>query len=158
LSAILILFALISGCAPGQEVIEEPGYNLVSARSKEIPQVPVFWVTAIVKVGDYSSTVKLLVDSGADCSVISPDIMRGMITIPQDAKGDPVSGVTGNATAIRAWIDSIEVDGVKGGPFVIALFKIPPLFDGMDGVLGRDFLYKLKGMTFDREKGKVTFF
>ncbi len=159
MSAILILFALISGCAHSQEVIEQPGYNLVNARSEEIPQVPKFVVTAILEVGGHSAPVKLFVDTGADHSMVTPDVIEKMgLTIPKEAKRETVGSMTGTTAAITAWVDSIEVGGVKGGPFAIIIFKLPASLDGMDGVLGRDFLYKLKGMTFDREKGKVTFF
>lgn len=121
-------------------------------RQRSIPSVPPFVVTAKI---NGAGPLRLLVDTGADHAIISPEAMRRIGFEVPNIKGSAITGMTGRGEAITAWVESIEVEGFKAGPFVIAIHPVP--LSEVDGLLGRDFLIGFKGMKLEREKGTVTF-
>ena len=82
--------------------------------------------------------VRLLLDTGADRTLISPDAMSraGFDT----TRGTPVQirGVTGDAQAVLVLVPRLDVAGTRVGPVAVIVHALST--GGVDGLLGRDVL------------------
>ena len=90
--------------------------------------------------------LRLLLDTGADRTVISPGAL-GRAGIDA-ASGAPVriTGVTGSSSAVLVGVQRLDVAGAQVGPLAVVVHAIPA--EGLDGLLGRDVLDAFT-VTFD---------
>ena len=82
--------------------------------------------------------LRLLVDTGAERTVISPDALSRAGVDPARGLAVRITGVTGSAPAWLVGIPGLDVAGVQVGPLAVVAHTIPA--DGLDGLLGRDVL------------------
>jgi len=97
--------------------------------------------------------LRLLVDTGAERTVIAPAALARTGIDP--ASGTPVriSGVTGSAAATLVAVPLLEVAGARVGPLSVIVHALPG--DSLDGLLGRDVLDAFT-VTFDAAAGRAT--
>jgi predicted aspartyl protease len=96
----------------------------------------------------------LMVDTGADRTVISPAALArvGVQTAPN--RSVRVLGVAGSsATAGEAIIERLDLAGSRVGPLSVLVLDIGA--SGIDGLLGRDVLDKFT-LTIDAAQGRAT--
>ena len=97
--------------------------------------------------------LRLLVDTGADRTVISPGALgrAGYDT----ERGTPVriTGVTGSSTALLVTVPQLDVAGAQVGPLSVIAHAVPG--EGLDGLLGRDVLDAFT-VTFDATGNRAT--
>jgi predicted aspartyl protease len=96
----------------------------------------------------------LMVDTGADRTVISPAALArvGVQTAPN--RSVRVLGVAGStATAGEAVIERLDLGGSRVGPLPVLVLDIGA--PGIDGLLGRDVLDKFT-LTIDASQGRAT--
>jgi hypothetical protein len=97
--------------------------------------------------------LNLLLDTGADRTVISPAaLMRAGIN-PEVGRPIRISGVTGSAAATLVDVPTLYVAGARVGPLSVVVHPVPN--DSLDGLLGRDVLDSFT-VTFDAAAGRVT--
>lgn len=82
--------------------------------------------------------VALMLDTGADTSVIAPLALWRLGISTWFAPRADVRGATGTTRADVVQVQSIEVGDAKAGPLVVIAHDIE--FQNADGLLGRDFL------------------
>jgi predicted aspartyl protease len=105
------------------------------ARIPFTPGQPIM-VTARINGG---GTTQLVLDTGAQGTVISPTALAALGVSYRDAIRGSIKGVTGDASVLAVRVDSIEVDGARFGPLLVVSHDAG-LGSGRDGLLGRDFL------------------
>ena len=96
--------------------------------------------------------LRLLVDTGADRTLISPaamaragfDVARGTSMV--------IRGVTGNATATMVVVPRLDVAGTRAGPLGVIAHALA--VEGVDGLLGRDVLDAFT-VTVDAPNGRA---
>lgn len=86
-----------------------------------------------------SGNTQLLLDTGAQGTVISPTALAALGISYRNAVRGSIKGVTGNADVLAVRIESIEVEGARFGPLLVVSHDVG-LGSGRDGLLGRDFL------------------
>ena len=99
------------------------------------------------------AALSLLLDTGADRTVIAPGaLLRAGI---DPALGTPVriTGVTGSAAATLVAVPLLDIAGARVGPLSVIVHAVPG--DSLDGLLGRDVLDAFT-VTFDATAGRVT--
>lgn len=95
----------------------------------------------------------LMVDTGADRTVISPDALAraGLTTV--QGRAVRVLGVAGSATADEAVVERLELAGARVGPLPVIVLDVGVA--GVDGLLGRDVLDRFT-LTVDAAQGQAT--
>src|SRR5712691_7137373 len=88
--------------------------------------------------------LRLMVDTGADRTVISPAAAGRSVRI---------LGVAGSATANELVVTHMEVAGARVGPLRVIVLDTPA--DSLDGLLGRDVL-DFFTLTVDSSAGRAT--
>ncbi len=86
-----------------------------------------------------SGTTQLILDTGAQATVISPSALAALGVSYRNAARGSIRGVTGETNVLAVRVDSIEVEGARFGPLMI-ISHDAGLGSGTDGLLGRDFL------------------
>jgi predicted aspartyl protease len=100
-----------------------------------------------------TENVRLLLDTGADGTIIASRILRAAGLAPRTGSAT-LRGVTGHATAVDAYeIASLEVGGARVGRLTVLGHDTAE--PGSDGLLGRDFLEHFT-VTIDNAAGQVT--
>ena len=87
------------------------------------------------------STVKLILDTGADQTMISPRALAAAgVAIARDGRTIKARGIVRDTevNVQRVSIDSLEVGGARVGRFQVASYEMA--MDGVEGLLGQDFL------------------
>jgi hypothetical protein len=100
-----------------------------------------------------SLTVQLLLDTGADVSVINPRVLAALGLGARDAVRASLQGVTGSTDVLAVRLESMEVQGARVGPVRVLSHDVGAV-EG-DGLLGRDFLDHFT-LTIDNRAGVVT--
>ena len=101
-----------------------------------------------------SGEAKLLFDTGADKTVISPRALQAAgVRITGPTTTAEVAGATGTGQMQFIFIDSLEVGAAHVGRMAVGATNVP--IDGADGVLGRDFLDQFN-VSIDSTRGVVT--
>jgi predicted aspartyl protease len=101
-----------------------------------------------------SFTSQLLLDTGADRTMISPRTLQAAgVAISRPVATGRVTGATGTDRVNYVIVDSLEVGEARVGRMPVASYELAATGAG-DGLLGRDFLDQFK-MTFDAAKGEV---
>jgi predicted aspartyl protease len=96
--------------------------------------------------------LRLLLDTGADRTVISPAAL-GRAGIDA-SRGTPfrITGVTGSSPASLVNVPRLDVAGAQVGPLGVVAFAVP---GEVDGLLGRDVLDAFT-LTFDPAQNRAT--
>lgn len=97
--------------------------------------------------------LNLLLDTGADRTVISPTALTRAGINPEGGTPIRISGVTGSAAATLVAVPTIDVAGARVGPLWVVVHPVPS--ESLDGLLGRDVLDAFT-VTFDAAAGRVT--
>jgi hypothetical protein len=111
-------------------------------------------------------SLTLIVDTGADRTVISPEAIERAGLGGQEGRSIQVIGVTGTSTASLVTIPLLDVAGARIGPIVVVAHALPPSFRGpegsggaagysIDGLLGRDVL-DVFTLNVDTASGRAT--
>lgn len=132
------------GARPG--LVDEALRELVTV----IPFTPGKPIYVDVRIND-SATARLVLDTGADRTTITPRILRAAGSTPRGSA--TLRGVTGHATADVYEIASLKVGSAMVGRLTVFAHNIGER--GVDGLLGRDFLDQFK-VTIDSAAGWVT--
>jgi len=100
----------------------------------------------------------LIVDTGADRTVISPEVIERAGLAGGAGRSVQVIGVTGTSTATRVTLPLLDVAGARIGPIVVVAHPLPSTFrgsDAVDGLLGRDVLDAFT-LSVDTASGRAT--
>ena len=107
-------------------------------------------VEALINGG---TPTKLILDTGAEKTVINPRVLAAAGASLTEGPSAQIRGATGTATVRRVPLDSLEVGGAKVGKLLVISHDIEQ--DGVDGLLGRDFLEQFK-VSIDSQAGIAT--
>ena len=111
----------------------------------------------------------LIVDTGADRTVISPDVIERAGLGGQAGRAIQVVGVTGTSTATLVTLPLLDIAGARIGPLLVVAYALPATFRGtgssegaggnpvgaIDGLLGRDVLDAFT-LSVDAGSGRAT--
>jgi len=97
--------------------------------------------------------VQLVLDTGADRTMIKPAALFGLGVSYQDAPRLQFRGVTGAASAYLVSLGSLEVGGARVAPLRVYSHDAQ-MGGGAQGLLGRDFLNYFR-VTIDNVRGVV---
>ncbi|HEV2057675.1 MAG TPA: retropepsin-like aspartic protease [Methylomirabilota bacterium] len=97
--------------------------------------------------------VRLLLDTGATRTTISPAALIGLEVTYRDAPRIQFRGVTGSASAYLVSLESVEVGGARVGPQRV-LSHDAQMGGGAEGLLGQDFLNHFR-VTIGNARGVV---
>jgi len=100
----------------------------------------------------------LIVDTGADRTVISPEVIERAGLAGGAGRSVQVIGVTGTSTATLVTLPLLDVAGARIGPIVVVAHALPSTFrgsDAVDGLLGRDVLDAFT-LSVDTASGRAT--
>jgi predicted aspartyl protease len=100
-----------------------------------------------------STAVKLLLDTGAQRTVINPRALVAAGVALQTGRAVQMKGATGTASVNTVQVDSVEVGEARVATLVVISHDID--HDDVDGLLGRDFLDQFK-VSIDNKEGLVT--
>ncbi|PYN31515.1 MAG: hypothetical protein DME01_24050 [Candidatus Rokuibacteriota bacterium] len=110
-------------------------------------------------------SLTLIVDTGADRTVISPEAIERAGLGNQAGRPVQVVGVTGTSTATLITVPLLDVAGARIGPIVVVAHALPQTFRGsgaggpggnaIDGLLGRDVL-DVFTLSVDTASGRAT--
>ena len=99
-------------------------------------------------------TAQLLLDTGADRTMISPRTLQAAgVAISRPVGTGTITSVTGTDRINYVVVDSLEVGEARVGRMPVGSYELAGSGAG-DGLLGRDFLDRFK-ITFDAAKGEV---
>ncbi|MBI4637785.1 MAG: aspartyl protease family protein [Candidatus Rokubacteria bacterium] len=101
-----------------------------------------------------TTSVRLLLDTGADRTLISPRALTAAgVSLTRGTVPAQIVGATGTAEAQGVVVDSLEVGDARVGRLGVVAHDLDQ--SGIDGLLGRDFLEQFK-VTIDSAAGVVT--
>jgi hypothetical protein len=101
-----------------------------------------------------SFTAQLLLDTGADRTMISPRTLQAAgVAINRPVATGSITGVTGTDRIDYVVVDSLEVGEARVGRMPVGSYELAGTGAG-DGLLGRDFLDQFR-ITFEASKGEV---
>lgn len=130
-----------------------PGKKALSrSRGTKIPFTPGSPILVSAKVNG-SGPLMLLLDTGADRTVIAPLALWRLGVSTWFAPRAEVRGATGTARVDVVRVESIEVGEARAGPLVILAYDVE--VKDADGLLGRDFLNRFN-LNIDTAAGVVT--
>jgi predicted aspartyl protease len=96
----------------------------------------------------------LMVDTGADRTVLSPAALARIGLESTSGREVRVHGVAGSsATAGEAVIERLDLGGIRVGPLSVLVLDVGA--PGIDGLLGRDVLDQFT-LTIDASQGRAT--
>ncbi len=95
----------------------------------------------------------LMVDTGADRTVVSPGALARAGLAPVPGRAVRVLGVSGSTTAGEALVERLELAGTRVGPLPVIVLDVG--VTGVDGLLGRDVLDHFT-LTVDTARGQAT--
>lgn len=99
------------------------------------------------------TSVRLLLDTGAQRTVINPRVLVAAGVVLSAGQAMQMKGATGTASVRSVQVDSVEVGQARVGKLTVISHDIE--HDGVDGLLGRDFLDQFK-VSIDNQAGLVT--
>jgi hypothetical protein len=101
-----------------------------------------------------SFTTKLLLDTGADRTLVSPRALTAAgVAITKPVASGNITGATGADRIDYVIVDSLEVGSARVGKLPVGAYELAGSDTG-DGLLGRDFLDQFN-MEIDATKGEV---
>ena len=129
-----------------------PAASTVSDGVTRVAFVPGRPITVEARING-RKVVQLLLDTGADRTVIRPTALFGIGVSYRDAPRIEIRGATGTASAYVVALESLEVGGARVGPLRVVSHDAG-LRSGSDGLLGRDFLNHFR-LTIDNDRGII---
>jgi predicted aspartyl protease len=96
--------------------------------------------------------LRLLLDTGADRTVISPSALSRAGIDARTGTPFRISGVTGSSPASLVNVPRLDIAGAQVGPLGVVAFAVP---GEVDGLLGRDVLDAFT-VTFDPAQNRAT--
>jgi hypothetical protein len=96
--------------------------------------------------------VRLLVDTGADRTVIAPAVAARAGVGETPGRSVQIVGVTGRATAMEGTVSTLDIAGTRLGNFSVIVHE--PRLANADGLLGRDILDAFT-LTVDAGQGRA---
>jgi predicted aspartyl protease len=101
-----------------------------------------------------SFTTKLLLDTGADRTLVSPRALTAAgVAIARPVASGSITGATGTDRINYVVVDSLEIGDARVGKLPVGSYELAGS-DAGDGLLGRDFLDQFN-VTIDAAKGEV---
>jgi predicted aspartyl protease len=101
-----------------------------------------------------SFTAKLLLDTGADRTLVSPRALTAAgVAITKPVASGSITGATGSDRIDYVVVDSLEVGSARVTKLPVGSYELSGSAAG-DGLLGRDFLDQFN-MEIDASKGEV---
>lgn len=100
-----------------------------------------------------SGPVTLILDTGADRTMLTPLALWRLGISTTDAPRALVKGVTGTAQGVLVPVTSVQVGEARAGPLLIIAHDAD--LKQAEGLLGRDFLERFT-VTIDAKEGVVT--
>jgi hypothetical protein len=97
--------------------------------------------------------ITLILDTGADRTMVAPSALSRLGISFENALRGVVRGVTGASYAEAVWVNSVEIGEARVGPLLIIVHEAD--LQGVDGLLGRDFLANFN-VTIDSKEKVVT--
>jgi predicted aspartyl protease len=107
----------------------------------------------VAAVGLNGIGLRLMVDTGADRTVISPGAAARAGLVVDGGRPVRVLGVTGSAMASELVVAQLDVAGTRVGPLRVIVLDTPG--ESLDGLLGRDVLDYFT-LTVDGTGGRAT--
>ena len=140
-----------------------PALPLDSSAPVTLGVTPGAPITVEARLNGVSLT--LIVDTGADRTVISPEAIERAGLAGQPERTIQVVGVTGAATARLVTLPLLDVAGARIGPLPVVVYTLPATFlaagsggtpaGTVDGLLGRDVLDAFT-LSVDAASGRAT--
>jgi len=118
----------------------------------KIPFTPGSPVTLSAKING-GGPIILILDTGSDRTLIRPSALSKVGISTENARRMVLKGVTGMSYADAVWVNSVEVEEARVGPFLIVIYDVD--LKEADGLLGRDFLANFN-LTINSKEGIVT--
>jgi hypothetical protein len=104
------------------------------------------WIIPVtVQFNDIRRTVNVLLDTGAQKTVFSPDLSE-WLDLPKNQSSIQGSGATGSSSYGIAKLDGLEIGSILFGDTEILIGSLPKPFSKyyIDGILGGDILKELR--------------
>lgn len=132
---------------------ESAARHTSTAGATEIRYVPGERILVDARLnGDH--TVRLLLDTGADRTLISPRaLVAAGVSLTRNAISGSIQGVTGTAEVKAVVVESLEVGDARVGRLRVLAYEMG--HPGHDGLLGRDYLDQFQ-LAIDNSRGIVT--
>src|SRR5256885_9764213 len=130
-------------------------------RSTLFPYTTLFRSPITVEARLNGAALTLIVDTGADRTVISPDALARAGLAGQPGRPVEVIGVTGSASATPVTLPLLDIAGTRIGPLAVIVYAPPSTLrrgltpDAIDGLLGRDVLDAFT-LSVDTASGRAT--
>jgi predicted aspartyl protease len=118
----------------------------------KIPFTPGSPVTLSAKING-AGPIILILDTGSDRTLIRPSALSKVGISTENARRMVLRGVTGMSYADAVWVNSVEVEEARVGPFLVVIYDVD--LKEADGLLGRDFLANFN-LTINSKEGIVT--
>jgi predicted aspartyl protease len=136
--------------APAAAAAPAPGKPSGAAVLKYTPGRPIMVDARI----NGSFTAKLLLDTGADRTLVSPRALTAAgVAITKPVASGSITGATGSDRIDYVIVDSLEVGSARVTKLPVGSYELSGSAAG-DGLLGRDFLDQFN-MEIDASKGEV---
>jgi len=112
-------------------------------------------ITVAVRLNGVPLT--LVVDTGAERTVLSPAVMERAGFGGQPGRPIRIVGATGEAAAKLVTVPLLDIAGARIGPVAVIVHELPPAgrAEPVDGLLGRDVLDAFT-LTVDTASGRAT--
>lgn len=112
-------------------------------------QLLLWVIPVIITNGEKTLTLKLLLDTGAQKTVVVPRVQQ-LLNIVESNKTQQGSGVSGNANYSVAEVDNLEIGSISLGSVELLIGAVPQPFAKykISGLLGADIL-KMLCITLD---------
>ena len=118
-----------------------------------IPFAPGAPIIVSARISDAAIPVSLILDTGADRTVIAPQALQRLGISTQNGSQTLIRGVTGSGQADMVQVASVQVGDAKVGPLRIVAHDAD--LRQAEGLLGRDFLEHFT-VTIDAREQVVT--
>jgi predicted aspartyl protease len=139
--------------APAPPPSSAPAAAVKSPGSTVIKYTPGQRIMVDVRING-TFTAQLLLDTGADRTMISPrTLLAAGVAITRPVGTGSIVGVTGSDRISYVVVDSLEVGDARVGRMPVGSYELAGSGAG-DGLLGRDFLDRFK-MIIDAAQGEV---
>jgi hypothetical protein len=110
-------------------------------------------IVVSARVSDSSASISLILDTGADRTVIAPQALWRLGISTLNAPRAEIKGVTGAGQAEIVQLSSVQVGAARVGPLPVVVHDAD--LRQADGLLGRDFLEHFT-VTIDAREQVVT--
>ena len=138
---------------PDDPAPQREGPIAVARALTRIPFSPGTPIIVSARISDSVEPVHLILDTGADRTVIAPQALGRLGISTFNAPQAMIHGVTGSGQAGVVQVSSVQVGEARVGPLGIVAHDIA--LAQADGLLGRDFLEQFT-VTIDAKEQTVT--